>query len=279
MAEVLVCTRDSALREQLRAFFAARGCGVAVTDRPVARLDDAVEGPTRVTLIIVDWSATPGDTGVALVRHVRQHGLRPSIFVLARDRSEDLAIQALRLRVDNYLKYPLPFEELIGMLRQHLDTRAEPLAEGAVSRQRARTSLAEPAAAIREAPPAARSTAPAAGEATALDAALVGETPQMRAMKAYLQIVARTDSNVLITGETGTGKEIVAEQLHRAGRRRDRPFVCINCAAIPESLVESELFGYERGAFTGAVGARAGKMQQANGGTVFFDEIGEMSRF
>ena len=111
------------------------------------------------------------------------------------------------------------------------------------------------------------------------DDPLVGETAQMRTLKAYLATVATTDSNVLITGETGTGKELVAQQLHRASRRRNKPFVCINCAAIPESLIESELFGYDRGAFTGATSARAGKLQQANGGTVFFDEIGEMSRF
>jgi two-component system response regulator HydG/two-component system response regulator AtoC len=106
---------------------------------------------------------------------------------------------------------------------------------------------------------------------------LVGETCTMRAIKSYLQKVASCDSNVLITGATGTGKEIVAELIHANSRRSQRPFVRINCAAIPETLIESELFGYERGAFTGADSFKDGMMKVANGGTVFFDEIGDLS--
>jgi transcriptional regulator with PAS, ATPase and Fis domain len=91
--------------------------------------------------------------------------------------------------------------------------------------------------------------------------------------------VAQTDSNVLITGETGTGKQLVAEMIHRNSLRRDRAFVCINCAAIPDTLLESELFGYERGAFTGAFSLKEGWLKAANGGTAFFDEIGDMSHY
>jgi transcriptional regulator with PAS, ATPase and Fis domain len=106
---------------------------------------------------------------------------------------------------------------------------------------------------------------------------LVGETCVMRTIKSYLQKVAGSDSNVLITGATGTGKEIAAELIHANSRRRQRPFVRINCAAIPDTLIESELFGYERGAFTGADSFKEGMMRAANGGTVFFDEIGDLS--
>jgi transcriptional regulator with PAS, ATPase and Fis domain len=108
---------------------------------------------------------------------------------------------------------------------------------------------------------------------------MIGESTATRQLKAYLLRVAQTDSNVLITGETGTGKELAAELIHRNGPRRHRPLVAINCAAIPDSLFESEMFGYERGAFTGAHASQEGKLKQADHGSVFFDEIGDMSLY
>ena len=107
---------------------------------------------------------------------------------------------------------------------------------------------------------------------------IVGESPAMKKVKSFIGDLARTESSVLITGPTGTGKELVAEHIHGLSARRDKPFVCLNCAAIPDTLLESELFGYEKGAFTGATSARDGKLAQANGGTVFFDEIGDLSQ-
>jgi DNA-binding NtrC family response regulator len=108
---------------------------------------------------------------------------------------------------------------------------------------------------------------------------LVGASPTMQALRTNIRRVAATDCNVLITGETGTGKELVAQLIHQNSARKAHPLISINCAAIPDSLLESELFGYERGAFTGASLTNQGKLMTANGGTVFFDEIGDMSRF
>jgi transcriptional regulator with PAS, ATPase and Fis domain len=108
---------------------------------------------------------------------------------------------------------------------------------------------------------------------------MVGESKPMREISRFINRVAATDSTVLITGETGTGKELVASLIHEKSMRRMKPFVCVNCAAMPDTLVESELFGYERGAFTGAVSARLGRFEAANGGTVFLDEISDMTPF
>jgi transcriptional regulator with PAS, ATPase and Fis domain len=106
---------------------------------------------------------------------------------------------------------------------------------------------------------------------------IIGACPSMMEVFRKLQKVAATDISVLITGETGTGKELIARELHRRSNRATGPFIVVNCGAIPENLIESEMFGHVRGAFTGAVASRAGKFQQADGGTLFLDEIGELT--
>src|SRR5687768_11605586 len=108
------------------------------------------------------------------------------------------------------------------------------------------------------------------------DVTFIGRGQQMQKIKGYISKVALTDTTVLITGETGTGKEVVAEQIYRSSKRSEKPFICVNCAAIPDSLLESELFGYEKGAFTGAMAVQKGKFELAHGGTLFLDEIGDM---
>src|SRR5581483_6103314 len=105
---------------------------------------------------------------------------------------------------------------------------------------------------------------------------MVGSSPALRAVLDQVRMVAPTDATVLIDGETGTGKELIAHAIHMQSERRQRPFVKVNCAAIPAELLESELFGHERGAFTSAVAQRIGRFEAADGGTLFLDEIGEM---
>jgi two-component system nitrogen regulation response regulator NtrX len=106
---------------------------------------------------------------------------------------------------------------------------------------------------------------------------MVGDSPQMQAVRELIDRVAASDARVLITGESGTGKELVASAIHDASTRRDKPFIRVNCAAIPRDLVESEMFGHERGSFTGATQARVGRFELANNGTLFLDEIGDLS--
>jgi two-component system, NtrC family, nitrogen regulation response regulator NtrX len=114
-------------------------------------------------------------------------------------------------------------------------------------------------------------------EATESRYKMVGDSPPLQAVLALIEKVGPTSARVLITGENGTGKELVARALHEASPRRDKPFVEVNCAAIPSELIESELFGHMKGSFTGAFADRAGKFEQADGGTLFLDEVGDMS--
>src|SRR6202040_3547960 len=104
----------------------------------------------------------------------------------------------------------------------------------------------------------------------------VGESREMQSIHQVIRLVTSRRATVLVTGETGTGKELAARALHLAGNRRTGPWVAVNCSALPETLLESELFGHVRGAFTGAMQARVGRFEQAHGGTIFLDEIGEM---
>src|SRR6266850_1268834 len=106
---------------------------------------------------------------------------------------------------------------------------------------------------------------------------IIGQHPLIQKIHALIKKVTATDATVLVMGESGTGKELVARAIHALSPRNDRPFIPVNCGAIPAELLESEIFGHERGAFTGAIGARAGMFQLANGGTIFLDEVGEMS--
>jgi DNA-binding NtrC family response regulator len=160
------------------------------------------------------------------------------VIVLAQDESESLAVAALRCGVTDYFPATCSTDELCDAIRRYL---------------RAHTARDESLS------------------------ALVGDSAPMRDLRIRLGRLAATDTSVLITGETGTGKELAAQLLHTESPRRRHRFVAVNCAAIPDSLFESELFGYERGAFTGAGAARAGLLQQAQGGTIFLDEVGDLS--
>jgi DNA-binding NtrC family response regulator len=177
---------------------------------------------------------------------LRARQAAPPLLVVARDSSEAFAVASLRAGAEEYLREPLDLAAFAQAISRWVPEC---------------TAAAPPEPALQ------------GGEV------LVGGSLMMQGVRGHIRRIGATDCNVLITGETGTGKELVAQLIHQNSARREHPLISINCAAIPDSLLESELFGYERGAFTGASLTNQGKLMTANRGTVFFDEIGDMSRY
>ena len=219
-------------------------CGFeVVTAASVAEATRVLAAGT-VDLVLTDFRM-PGASGMDLVRHVRQNHPGAGLVMVTGYGSIEGAVTAVKLGADEYLAKPFTDAELLDAVH-----RAREAASGrrAASRQ------------------------PGAGP-TAVRG-IIGESAPMRRVLALIERASRSTATVLVTGESGTGKELAARAIHYAGARAGYAFVAVNCAAIPEPLVESELFGYVRGAFTGAAESRAGFFQAADGGTLFLDEVG-----
>jgi DNA-binding NtrC family response regulator len=201
----------------------------------------------RADLVVLDLNM-PGMGGLAALEKMREHKDAPPVIVLTAHGSERVAVDAMKKGAADYLPKPYDVEELRLVVHRAIERRE-------LERENARLR-----------------TALRAG--TGLGQ-LLGKSEPMRRVLEMIAKIAPLDATVLIEGESGTGKEVVARELHRRSPRAARPFVAVNCAALPESLVESELFGHEKGAFTGAAGVRKGRFEMASGGTLFLDEIGE----
>ena len=199
----------------------------------------------KIGLVILAPSGADSGRALEVAKRIRQLDRRVALLFVTSRSTEELAIAALRAGITEYLKQPFSPGELDDAIR-----RCRLLAKG--STEYPSGNLAE-------------------------GGFMVGESLPIRQVKSYIAKVGSTNSNVLITGETGTGKELAAELVHRCSNRRDGPFLTINSAAIPDSLVESELFGFDRGAFTGADSRNEGKLAAANGGSIFLDEIADLS--
>jgi two-component system response regulator AtoC/two-component system nitrogen regulation response regulator NtrX len=194
----------------------------------------------------------PGMNGLeALDRIVAQGPGGPRVIMLTAFGSERLAVDAMKRGAHDYLTKPYEVDELRLVVEKALQSKALEQENFELRSQLERF--------------------------TGQKRELLGNSAAMRAVWTRLSKAAPTDVTVLIQGESGTGKELVARAIHRLSRRSEQPFISTNCAAIPDELIESELFGYEKGAFTGATEARAGKFERASGGTLFLDEIGDMS--
>ena len=203
----------------------------------------------RIDLVLTDLKM-PGLGGIEFLRELRAHDGEVPVIVLTAFGTVQTAVEAMKLGAADYVLKPFDLDAIELVIRRALD----------LSRYRAENRY------FRE----REEAAPAAFER------LVGSSEAMQQVYELVRRIAPTRSAVLITGETGTGKELVARAMHNLSPRREHLFVPLNCAAIPAELLESELFGHTRGAFTGAESQRAGKFEVAHGGTLFLDEIGDM---
>ncbi len=231
-------------REQLAAMLAEtltrEGYAVEVVYRGDEAMERIAHGPNLLA-VITDLKL-PGADGLEVLQAARRRDPQLPVFLITAFATVETAVQALKLGARDYFPKPLEMARLLVALRSAASARGQLLA-----------------------------LEPAPGAPT-----LVGESPNFLAALEALRRVAPTEASVLLLGESGTGKELFARSLHAYSPRRHGPFVAFACAAVPETLLEAELFGYERGAFTGATARHVGRFEQASGGTLFLDEIGEI---
>jgi DNA-binding NtrC family response regulator len=242
--KILLIEDDASIAAALQKVLRAEGYDVAVCARGDAGLELA---QSHFHDVVVTDLRLPGLGGLELV--ARLHAAKPKqpIILMTAHGTTETAIEATKLGACDYLLKPFEADELLDMVAT------------AVASSRLMSETVE------------------LGEGRADGTAIIGRSRAMQAIYKEIGRVAATSATVLIQGATGTGKELIARAIYQHSRRADKPFIAVNCAAIPDSLLESELFGHERGAFTGAQSRRIGRFEQADGGTLFLDEIGDLN--
>lgn len=244
MPTVLIVDDEPNIRRMVGALLAAEGYDVRDADTGAAGLARARDVDPDVILLDL---MIPGELdGIATLAQLRDVAADSPVVMMSGRAGLDDAVRAMKLGAFNFLEKPLSPESVLLALGSALELRR------------------------------ARREARALREDLGLNVEMVGSSPAVEQLRALIARVAPTDSRVLITGESGTGKELVASAIHAGSERRDRPYVRVNCAAIPRDLVESEMFGHERGAFTGATDKRIGRFELAHTGTLFLDEVGDL---
>jgi two-component system response regulator AtoC len=242
----MVIDDDPGVRDYMQALVSRQGYGVVASpdgEHALACLDEV--RPDLVTLDVV----LPGMDGLETLRRIKQRMPDVPVVMLSGHGQARNIVEAMRLGASDFLRKPFEVEELELAFQKALEKRAlKQEVERLRGRARSETELL----------------------------LLFGDNPKMRQVRDIIEQVADTDITVLVRGESGTGKELVARTIFQLSSRRDRPFVKVNCAALPSELLESELFGFEKGAFTGAQKRKLGKFEYANLGTIFLDEISEM---
>jgi DNA-binding NtrC family response regulator len=247
LASLLIVDDEFSVRDSLTHWFRKDGYEVTAAADGLEALTAMESAAFDVALLDV---RLPGMDGIRLLAEIRERWPRTIVVMITAFASVDTAVQALKLGAADYVTKPINPEELSHVVAQLLAQRR--LQEENV---RLRGTIDELAA----------------------ENEIVGDSPPMRKVLELIEHVAKTDATVLVLGESGTGKELVARAIHAGSKRRYAPLVAVNCGGIPESLLESELFGHEKGAFTGADGPRRGKVEMADGGTLFLDEVGAIN--
>jgi two-component system NtrC family response regulator len=244
---VLVVDDELNARAALRTILSEEGYDIQEAADGEEGLAKLVELSPDVVLADVRM---PKMDGLTLLRRAKEQGSDSSFVMMTAFASVEAAVEAMRLGAENYLVKPLDVNAVLVFLEKALEKRR----------------LVREAAGLRE----------RVRERYRLDG-LVGDAPELQAVYEVVKQAAPTKATVLVLGESGTGKELIAQALHELSPRKDKAFVKVACAALSETLLESELFGHERGSFTGAVGRKEGRFELADGGTLFLDEIGEIS--
>src|SRR5258706_1981788 len=246
MPDILLVEDKESLRRVLR--LTLEHAGYSVTEAADAR--EAINEIGRVPhKVVLTDLRMPNGSGLDLLRAARTADSEAPVIVMTAYGSIDEAVQAMKDGAQDFLQKPVDSNHLLLLVERALEQ----------SRLRTENILLREEWSKRYGFPR-----------------IIGESEAIKRVVAETQRVAQTEATVLLLGESGTGKELFARAVHHLSNRRDKPFVAINCAAIPETLIENELFGHERGAFTGAGDRRLGKFELASGGTVFLDEIGEL---
>ena len=255
MMRVLVVEDQESLRAGIvevlaRMGLPVEGCGSVADGLCVFDRDPA-------DLVLTDLRLETPDGGMEVLRHVRGRSPRSEVLIMTAYATVDLAVEAMRAGAFDFLVKPFAMAQLQEKVRRVLSVLEE---RRLLERERDRSALLHDEV-----------------EAIFDEGRLIGRSDRMVELFRQIEKVAATPSSVLILGESGTGKEVVARAIHRRSGRRDGPFVKVNCGALAEGVLESELFGHERGAFTGAVRQRRGRFELADGGTILLDEIGEIT--
>lgn len=249
--KILIVDDEPSIRDSLKLLLKSSFDVSAVEDGDIAITETETFQPDLVLLDV----HMPRKDGIETLKALREKNLNLPIVMLTGANTVRTAVEAMKFGAYDYINKPFEIDQLTDLILSILDTsKSQMQSAGASKRSRSGASLPE-----------------------ADFGSLVGRSAAMNDIYSKVKQVAERDTTVLITGESGTGKELIARRIHELSKRASGPFIPVNCAAIPETLIESELFGHEKGAFTSAIETRIGQCEMANGGTLFLDEIGELS--